>query len=299
LSDRDESSIFAPTGSGKRSPGSDTPPPMHITDSTGKTDVGNGPAERISIITVVFNGVRTLEATIQSVLNQTNKNIEYIIIDGGSTDGSIDIIRKYERGIFYWTSEPDKGIYDAMNKGVEKATGQWINFMNSGDRFAAPDVLDLFSYALFDADILYGDAIIEYPTFRTSYEILPLTAMWRQMAFCHQASFVRTTVMKEKRFDLTYELSADFDFMYHAYRNGKNFLYLNKLICFFDFKEGASRNNALQSIYERRKSVLAHGYSAGKWLYYFFFILYFNLSVIVKGIAGEKLTAWITRSLKT
>ena len=104
--------------------------------------------------------------------------------------------------------------------------------------------------------------------------------------------------MKEFRFDVNYKLSADFDFMYRAYTAHKKFAYLNRLICLFDFREGASINNALQSIHERRDSVLKRGFSLGKWLYYFFFILYFNFSNIVKRIAGEKLTAWITRSLK-
>ncbi len=119
------------------------------------------------------------------------------------------------------------------------------------------------------------------------------------MAFCHQASFVRTSIMKEYKFDLDYKLSADFDFMYRAYTANKKFIYVNRLICLFDFREGASRNNALQSIYERRDAVLKRDFSLGKWLYYFFFILYFNFSIVAKRIGGEKLTAWITRSLRT
>ena len=96
----------------------------------------------ISIITVVFNGEKYLEETIQSVINQTYSNVEYIIIDGGSSDGTLDIIKKYEERIDYWVSEKDKGIYDAMNKGIDVASGEWINFMNAGDGFYADDVLD-------------------------------------------------------------------------------------------------------------------------------------------------------------
>ena len=84
----------------------------------------------ISIVTVSYNAVATIEQTILSVINQTYPNIEYIIIDGGSKDGTIDIIRKYADQIAYWVSEPDEGIYDAMNKGIKIATGEWINFMN-------------------------------------------------------------------------------------------------------------------------------------------------------------------------
>ena len=95
----------------------------------------------ISIITVSYNAVKTIEDTINSVLNQTYPNIEYIIIDGGSTDGTLDVIKKYQDKITYWVSEPDKGIYDAMNKGALKATGVWLHFMNAGDTFYDEQVL--------------------------------------------------------------------------------------------------------------------------------------------------------------
>lgn len=95
----------------------------------------------VTIITVVFNGEKHLEQTIQSVISQTYDNVEYIIIDGGSTDGTVDIIRKYEEVIDYWVSEPDAGISDAMNKGISLATGILINHLHAGDKFAADTTL--------------------------------------------------------------------------------------------------------------------------------------------------------------
>ena len=96
----------------------------------------------ISIITVVFNGEKYLEQTIKSIINQTYKNFEYIIIDGGSTDGTLEIIKKYEDKISYWISEKDKGISDAFNKGVMAAKGDYINFQGDGDGFLSSETLE-------------------------------------------------------------------------------------------------------------------------------------------------------------
>ena len=95
----------------------------------------------VSVVTVVFNGEKYLEETIQSVINQTYDNVEYTLIDGGSTDGTVDIIRKYEDKIAYWISEPDNGIFDAMNKGADKATGEYIYYLNAGDVFYSRNTL--------------------------------------------------------------------------------------------------------------------------------------------------------------
>jgi hypothetical protein len=113
----------------------------------------------ITIITVVFNGAKYLEDTIKSVINQTYPNIEYIIIDGGSKDGTLDVIKKYEDYIDYWVSEPDNGIYDAMNKGIILSNGEWLNFMNCGDSFSSVDILsNIFtSINLEDIDLIYSD----------------------------------------------------------------------------------------------------------------------------------------------
>ena len=121
----------------------------------------------ISVITVCYNAENNLERTILSVLNQTYSNIEYIIIDGGSTDGTIDLIKKYADKITYWQSETDKGIYDAMNKGIQKATGEWINFMNAGDLFSSTTILQQMSDAIKPGTrILRGNIIRIYPKFK-------------------------------------------------------------------------------------------------------------------------------------
>ena len=115
----------------------------------------------ISIITVSYNAVKTIEDTIVSVLGQTYSNIEYIIIDGGSTDGTLDIIKKYEDKITYWVSEPDKGIYDAMNKGILKATGDYLFFLGADDKITCNfnDIIHLFKdkNTVYYGDVLFGE----------------------------------------------------------------------------------------------------------------------------------------------
>ncbi len=116
-----------------------------------------GSLPRVSVITVVYNGEAFLERTIQSVINQTYPAIEYIIIDGGSKDGTVAIIQKYQHNIAYWVSEPDRGLYDAMNKGLAVATGEYVLFLNAGDTFFDNHTLqNVFIHWQPNVDIFYG-----------------------------------------------------------------------------------------------------------------------------------------------
>lgn len=159
--------------------------------------------DKISIITVTYNADSCLEKTIQSVIEQTYKNIEYIIIDGASKDNTINLIKKYSNHINLWISEPDKGLYDAMNKGIKFATGDWIFFINAGDIFVSPDVLSLiFGDKSYNADIIYGDAI-EYDNNRYIKKKGRVISNSVPPEYRHGASFVRNNVHKLNMFDLT------------------------------------------------------------------------------------------------
>ena len=114
----------------------------------------------VSVVTVVYNDGSNLEETIKSVLAQKYVNVEYIIIDGGSSDNTVDVIKQYESKIDYWISEPDLGIYDAMNKGILAAGGQWLNMMNSGDTFASVNSLSCLDTSLSSVDIYYSDTYL-------------------------------------------------------------------------------------------------------------------------------------------
>jgi len=256
-------------------------------------------APKVTIVTVAFNAEATIEQTMLSVFNLAYENIEYIVIDGGSTYNTLNIIKKYKAKIHLWISEPDRGIYDGMNKGIQAATGDWINFMNCGDRFASAQALDFFYRTAPGKDILYGDAVVEYPTFQAPFAKHPLSAMWKVMPFCHQATFASAALMKAFKFDLKYKLSADLDFLYKAYRAGKQFEYVNQVICFFDYTGGASKKSMLRSVRERQAIALSQNFNALKWLYYQALKISIYLREAIKKILGTKITAWVTESLRT
>lgn len=198
---------------------------------------------KISIITVCYNACKVIEKTIESVLAQSYPDKEYIIIDGGSTDGTVDIIKKYSDKISYWVSEPDKGIYDAMNKGIDAATGDWINFMNAGDTFVEDRTLELVADRIEStqsADIVYGDTIKAYKYGKKECKPLQLRLMARHIVFCHQSSFVRTELMKKDKFSLKYKIAGDYDFFYRQYTANRAFAYIPIPVAVYDAESGIS-----------------------------------------------------------
>jgi glycosyltransferase involved in cell wall biosynthesis len=253
---------------------------------------------RVTVVTVVFNRVTEIAATIESVLGQSYNNVEYIVIDGGSTDGTLDIIKQYNDRISYWVSEPDKGIYDAMNKAIRRATGEWINFMNCGDKFVDGALVAMFSEKHHEADVIYGDALVQYTDFQNTWRIMRMNEMWKRTPFCHQSCFVRTVEMKRHLFDLNYKLSSDFDFLYKIYLEGKTFQYVNTTVCIYDYRDGATIRQELRSLRERRHAVLKHGWTFEKWHYYARVYLYMRTATFVKRILGKNTAAWVTRLLK-
>ena len=193
-----------------------------------------------------------------SVLEQTHPDVEYIVIDGGSTDGSVDIIRKYADRLAYWVSESDRGIYDAMNKGIAHATGQYLNFMNAGDRFASPDVLAQVADTNPTATILYGNTLYKNYEKGTSHVGLPraLSEMPRWGVFCHQSALVDTVFHKQYAYDTQYKSLADYDFFRKAYlERGATFQYVDLIISEIDNGKGMSKDNIDMNYAELSKIV--------------------------------------------
>jgi len=165
---------------------------------------------KVTVVTVCLNVIDLLKVTMNSIFNQEYENIEYIVIDGGSTDGSLDLIKQHKEKISYWASEHDNGIYDAMNKGIAKATGEWIIFLNAGDYFIDNGVLSrVFDKEHIDADVVYGDcckSIGGQDVVVKAHQ----PGNSHRMNFCHQCAFTRSEWLKRTPFDTRYKLSADF-----------------------------------------------------------------------------------------
>lgn len=201
----------------------------------------------ISVVTVSYNAATTIEETILSVLNQTYSNIEYIIIDGGSTDGTVDIIRKYADRLAYWISEPDKGIYDAMNKGIAAASGDYINFMNAGDVFYDQDVIKNIFEKTYpnDCNVIYGKTLVHYRW--GTYIVSPtdLSVLKKRMCLCHQSVFVRVSTHKANPFDTSFKITADYIFLHNLYeQTPDSFIYYPGVIANYDAIYGISAQNS-------------------------------------------------------
>ena len=186
----------------------------------------------VTIVTICYNAEQMIEDTLKSVLSQTFADYEYVFIDGNSKDNTVGRIESYRaafeaKGVAYRVnSEPDKGIYDAMNKGVAKAQGQWILMLNAGDRFVDNDVLrDLFTDRQYEADILYGDTvnsdIIQNTTYYKIAPAQPLEGLLQGIPFCHQSVFVRGETLKKYGFDTSFRICADYDMFLRAYLDGQ------------------------------------------------------------------------------
>lgn len=209
---------------------------------------------RISVVTVCYNAKREIENTLLSVINQTYSNIEYIIIDGGSKDGTIDIINKYKDRLAYWVSEPDKGIYDAMNKGIAAATGDWILFMNAGDSFYSENVLEQFVPQIDeDTVVAYGNMMVlledyQYKFINKNHDLKNLKSL---SMLPHQATFTRLAYHKQHPFDISFVCAADYNFFYKAYFNDKcKFQYIPIVVSNFDGMTGLSSTQARYALKE-------------------------------------------------
>ena len=222
---------------------------------------------KVSVITVCYNAAETIKDTIESVLSQSFTDFEYIIVDGKSKDNTNDIITGFDgafsdKGIEYkHISEPDNGIYDAMNKGAGLASGEWIIYMNADDSFADPDVLkDIFGNNDFAGiDVVYGDS------YRVKGDLKKLDKADKDIEllrdfkfFCHQATFTRKRVFSEIKFDGHFKICADYDFFLKAYLKGYKFFYKDRVVCIYSV-EGTSNKDYYRTILDNYNVKISNG----------------------------------------
>ncbi|MBR1712427.1 MAG: glycosyltransferase [Alloprevotella sp.] len=217
----------------------------------------------VTVITVCRNAARVIPDTLRSVAEQTYPALEYIIIDGASTDGTADLCRTAAAGMsgrqgrsVIIVSEPDGGVYEAMNKGVARATGDWVCFMNAGDSFTSADaVYRLFRAASRDlerVEVLYGNAVLVKDFGRVPLKPKPIGSLAERMAFCHQAAFTRLETLRAMPFRTAFRIAADYDFFFRLWqsRGEEAFLYCDEDVAAFEAEEGMSSRDPLAHVRE-------------------------------------------------
>ncbi|WP_291528173.1 glycosyltransferase family 2 protein [Bacteroides sp. UBA939] len=225
----------------------------------------NRPIPKFSVITVTYNAEAVLEDTIQSVIAQTYHHVEYIIVDGASGDGTLAIAGKYRNHIAQLVSEPDKGLYDAMNKGINLATGDYLCFLNAGDSFHEASTLQAMVHSLTAnelPDVMYGETALvdkERHFLRMRRLSAPETLTWKSfkqgMLVCHQAFFVRRDIVEP--YNLQYRFSADFDWCIRMMKKAQALH--NAHLTLIDYlEEGMTTQNQKASLRERFHIMARH-----------------------------------------
>jgi len=245
---------------------------------------------KISVITVTYNAEAHLEQTFQSVFSQTYPHIEYIVIDGKSKDKTLEIIQKYESKINFWLSEPDKGLYDAMNKGLEHATGEYVIFMNASDTFYENTTLEKVFEKADNADIYYGEAqILEAETLKPlglrseiTPQKTPMHLTWKSlklgMVVCHQAFIPRRSLVP--LYNLEYKYSADVDWVIACLKNAQKITNTGEIIA--NFSLGGLTTQKRKTSLKERYEVLKKHYGLIPNLFNHFLIFLRGIFFILK-----------------
>ncbi len=231
----------------------------------------------VSIVTVCFNAKYDLEKTVESVINQDFRDFEYVIIDGGSTDGTFELLNNLEYRFkcksikFKYVSEVDKGTYDAMNKSLNFINGVWVNYLNAGDVFASNSTLSDFWKCSIKEDIsvCYGNTIEEYAFGQGLIQYDEEYHKNAVMPFCHQSAFVRKEIMRRYKFDIRYKIIADHDLFYRLRKDGLKFIHIPIIVSVYNAQYGLSATNPLLLNLELLKV-----YHVDKKWYYFFVLVY-------------------------
>ena len=202
---------------------------------------------KVTVVTAVLNDAGHIEQTILSVISQTDIEIEYIIVDGGSKDGTLELIGKYKDKISLFISEPDRGVYDAMNKGIKYSTGDFVYFLNSGDVLLNPSILSKIKLEELKERnaIIYGNVVVAYGNIEALEKPRPFfnsKMKFKGIGICHQSMFFPGKLIRNEKYDLSYNIAADYDLAYRLWRKGTEFLYKDITIAKYDWGKGISSN---------------------------------------------------------
>ncbi|WP_443936918.1 glycosyltransferase family 2 protein [Pedobacter sp. MW01-1-1] len=210
---------------------------------------------KLTVITIVYNNVRDIERTIQSVINQTYQDIEYIVIDGASTDGTLAIVNRYRDKISKIVSEPDRGIYDAMNKGLALATGDYVLFMNSGDEIYDVKTVEKVFGTAEGADIYYGETEMyndDWESLGRRRHAVPDEFSWTSFRYgmnvSHQAIYIKRSLTTP--YDLSYKYSSDIDWIIKAAKKSIKIVNVNQYVAKY-LVGGMSKKKHRESLMER------------------------------------------------
>lgn len=234
----------------------------------------------LSVITVTYNAEKTLERTLKSVREQSYPHIEHVIVDGKSKDNTVDLIRKYDKEKMVWVSEPDKGLYDAMNKAAAMASGDYLCFLNAGDTFFAADSVEkmMNSFPKTESpDILYGETAIVDDNGKFMFmrrlkapENLTWESFKQGMLVCHQAFIVKRKLFEP--YDLQYRFSSDFDWAIRMMKRAKT-IHNTRLTLINYLNEGMTTQNRKASLKERYRIMAKHYGQISTFLHHIWFVV--------------------------
>ena len=268
----------------------------------------------VSIVTVVRNDPVGLEKTIDSVISQDYRRIEYVVVDGASTDGTLEVLKRRQASVNAWISEPDGGIYQAMNKGVSLASGEYVCFMNAGDTFANSDTVSRMFHPYPEVELLWGDCIVEKQRseeYDCARNVVP--RLHRQMTVSHQSLFTRRAILLKRPYDESFRIAADYDFLCERLLAGAPWEYRPIPVSRIN-DTGASARIYRTSIQEKRQIALTRfpGKRLSILAWYLLLTIYMNMKTSrplepIKGLLrpsyhfardkGDEIRFWLKRKL--
>ena len=243
----------------------------------------------ISIVVVSLNTKEKLKLTLDSISIQNFKDFELIVIDGNSVDGSLEIINSYQKLINKKIIEKDKGIYDAMNKGILLSSGRWCIFLNSGDIFYNNEtLLNLSKYFHKDIDIIYGDTIVRNKQIDYLRQAKFFSDKMAKISFCHQSSIVKSNLLKKNLFSLNYKLSSDFDLFLRLLKKEKSFLKINQIISIVE-SGGISDSSRYLVLFENLIILKKNQLLRLNLIFIFLDLIYLSMSSLLKLFMSRKM----------